>query len=114
MANIILILATSGYLAYNPTLKNVAEYRTYMPVEKSLTVDYAEYECLIGLPYGYKDLIGKEFYFISLEGEVYGPWLAVDVESIVHKGQMQERKLVADIDCRQNVHKNGYLFYIAD
>ncbi len=81
-----------------------------MQVEKPLdvNVDLHKYQCLLGVPYGYKDVIGYEAYFIN-EQIVLGPWLIVDVESNIDAGTMKDRRLVADINCTNFVSMYGAL-----
>lgn len=102
-----------GWLALNPTLDRVAIVRQTKPVEIAIDkdLDITEYECLLGVPYGYKHLIGKELYFISYNNGVLGPWLVVDVESSNHAGYMKTNNLVADINCEEYVHEKGVLIY---
>lgn len=97
-------------ISNNNVLEDVVNYRQTKPVEYSLPPNIKEYSCLIGLPYGYKHLIGKEIYFYSsYDKRIHGPWLVVDVESITHQGQMFSRRLAADINCKEYKSHYGVL-----
>jgi len=95
-------------MAYNPTLETVMRTRQTQQVWKPISIEETPTKCLVALPYGYKHLIGEKVYFQS--DFLYGPYLVVDVENINHKGQMFNRKLSADTNCKELVHKKGYIF----
>jgi hypothetical protein len=108
---VLVILAICGqFLSWNPTLARVAWVRQNYPVKYAISkeIKINEYECLVGVPFGYGYLIGQEIYFWD-SLTLRGPWLVVDVESKVHAGMMDERNLIADINCRRYVHLRGKL-----
>lgn len=74
----------------------------------SKDINIHQYQCLIGVPYGFGWLIGHEVYFVEKDN-VAGPWLVVDVEAEHHAGIMDRNNLLADTDCREFVHKRGRL-----
>lgn len=115
---ILIVLNISGTaLSWNPTLERVGYVRQYkshtveMPIPKHVNV--SAYECRIGLPYGYKEFIGREVYFLANTGRMHGPWLVTDVEQQKHhynkEVSMTENDLLADTDCKQYVHMTGTL-----
>lgn len=103
------------YLSYNSKLYSTAIYRQEKPTEYKIrnSVNINEYQCLLGLPYGYGELIGKEIYFLS-SNDLYGPWLVVDVESNTDQGTMINHNLLADTNCKYMVHKKGELIVSFD
>lgn len=105
-----LILIVGRFLSYNPTLDRVAENRQTKQVKYSIhkETDIEKYKCLVGVPYEFGYLIDKEVYFVS-DNKIYGPWLVVDVEAEHHKGIMDRNNLLADTNCKDFVHKKGYL-----
>jgi hypothetical protein len=110
---IIWILAIIGqFLAYNPTLEDVAKLRQKHGYNISPDVKIDEYECLLGLPYGFGEYIGQALYFREEAGKLHGPWLVVDVEAKKHAGTMDKHNLLADINCSEHVHKKGELILI--
>jgi len=112
-----LLLDIQGeYLSYNPTLEKVARYRQQYAVEKPLDkkINLEAYECLIGVPHGYKNYIGREVIFRQEDGKYSGVWLVVDVEQKKHAGMMDDRNLLADVDCLSYVHKKGILILIRE
>lgn len=116
MLKILIVVVTSGWLAFNTTLELAGNNRqnlaTAWPIDKS--VDIAKYDCLIGVPYGYDHLIGHEVYFYEQSGPIHGPFLVTDVESVRHFPHMRDNRLAADIDCPHLVHKQGYLVIRGD
>jgi len=108
-----IILIAGGVLSYGPALDTAMINRQAKPLMYTLPEDF-DYPCIIGVPFEYHWLVGREVYFISLGGEVFGPWGVVDYEAPRHKGQMQDRMLIADLLCagdedRPNslVHERG-------
>lgn len=105
-----LVFLITGWLSYNQTLDTVAINRKTIPVEYKIDVDTTKYECLIGLPYGNKHLIGKDVYFYDYDKMIMkGPWLVVDVESVTHSGIMKLRHLAADTNCKEYVSDYGVI-----
>lgn len=105
------ILILIGYLSpvNDGIFERVVEYRKTKPVEYPIDkkLNTTEYECLVGLPYGYKHLIGRTVYFYDNTSSILrGPWLVVDVESATNKNQMLSRKLIADVSCKE--YKSHY------
>ena len=97
----------AGALALNLTLPTVARTRldplaTAYPV----THDLAEYECLLGVPGGYADLIDREADVALYDGRIVRA-LIVDVEADVHTGFMDLHGLAADTNCPELVHERG-------
>lgn len=103
-----MILLLAGALSYNQTLYDVAQTRQLNNFAISEQTKIEEYDCLIGVPYGYKFLIDKEVYFIKGD-EIVGPWLVVDVEAKKHHPHMVENNLMADTNCLDYVHLKGQL-----
>jgi len=97
-------------LAYNPTLHQVGINRQQNNHLYTISeqIDISQYECRIGLPYGYQYLTGMEVYFLDNQG-LHGPFLVTDYENPEHN-QMKDNNLLADIDCVEYVHKKGWLF----
>lgn len=116
MVKIIIVVVTSGWLAFNSTLELAGDNRqnlaTAWPIDKEIVLD--DYDCLIGVPYGYGHLIGKEVYFFEQSGGIHGPFLVTDVESVRHFPHMRDNHLAADIDCPNLVHKRGYIVFRGD
>lgn len=108
------LLILGQFLAFNPTLDNVALNRQTKEVRYAINkeVNVKEYKCLIGVPYGYGHLIGQEIYFVESNGEIHGPFLVVDVESQYHSGVMDERNILADTNCVSLVHRKGMILGI--
>lgn len=96
----------SGALSYAPAeiFNQVAINRTNELTEHHLTHNYQDYDCLLGVPYGYAHLIDKEAYIIDEDNRFNGPFLIVDVEGR-KDNIMKERELIADITCREWVHR---------
>lgn len=105
-----MLLIVGQFLSYNPTLDTVAKNRQTRQVKYSIhnEININKYQCLLGVPYGFGYLIGKEVYFVS-DNKVHGPWLIVDVEAEHHQGYMNKNNLLADVSCKEFVHKKGYL-----
>lgn len=95
---IFIILIVGGVLSHGPALDTVMINRQTKPVMYTLPEGF-DYPCIIGVPFKYHWLIGQEVYFITLEGEVFGPWGVVDYEAPEHAGQMRSRRLIADLLC---------------
>lgn len=117
MYNLIQLLIIGSALSYNPTLDTVALNRQTRPVSYHIErdMDLAKYSCLLGVPHGYEEFIGREAYFIEFGTfNPIGPYLIVDVEAPEHKGIMDSRDLLADINCSEMVHKHGIMVIIND
>jgi len=104
-------LAIAGQaLSYNPILywAGINRQQNEYLYTISKQIDINQYECRIGLPYGYQYLTGMEVYFLDNQG-LHGPFLVTDYESPEHN-QMNDNNLLADIDCLEYVHHYGWLF----
>lgn len=105
------LILWSGAIAFNPTLYEAGITRqsfTENNIDKG--IDVASYQCLIGVPFGYKYLIGKEVYFFNEKTKaIYGPFLVTDVESISDSYKMLKYGIVADSNCRFLTHQHGYI-----
>lgn len=106
----LITLGLIGVLSWNPTLQDVGKTRQSIPTARPIAeyIDVDDYECRIGVRYGYSWLIGQEVYFLS--DRIYGPFLVTDVESVRHHPFMRDNDLIADIDCPEMVHKRGQIF----
>lgn len=98
---IFIMLIVGGVLSHGPALDTVMINRQTRPLVYTLPEDF-DYPCIIGVPFKYHWLIGQEVYFITLEGEVFGPWGVVDYEAPEHAGQMRNRRLIADLLCEDD------------
>lgn len=96
-----IILIAGGVLSYGPALDTAMVNRQTKPLVYTLPENF-EYSCIVGVPFKYHWLVGREVYFITLEGEVFGPWGVVDYEAPKHKGQMKSRLLIADLLCSRD------------
>ena len=111
MTGYLIPLTIAGYaLSYNPTLLNVGLYRQSSSVLISIpqTVQVGGFECRLGVPYSYRHMTGLQVYFES-EGVLHGPFLVTDYERPEHSGTLENRNLLADIDCPRFVHARGRL-----
>lgn len=99
-----------GALAKNTKLDDVAKYRqTPGATAHDITRDVGDYECLVGLPYGYGHLI-NEIVYIKIKGRIFGPFLVVDVEQEKHAESTNGMKfngLGADINCPHLYHESA-------
>lgn len=102
-----------GVFSYNATLPRVAINRQTIPVEKPISqkVDTLSYECLLGVPHGYKALIGHEMW-AKVDGQILGPFLVVDVEAPYHHPHMRDNGLASDTNCEKLAHKKVKLFLV--
>lgn len=112
MTFLISLLIVGNTLAYNPTLENVAINRQILPVKYEINkeLNINEYECLLGVQYGYGQLIGRELYFIDFESLKTTKMLVVDVEQKKHFPYMKEHDILGDTNCTSLIHKKGALF----
>lgn len=108
MAQLVVIVMV-GFLSSNDTLEEVGYYRQTHPVKIIIDRDreIQAYECLIGVPYELRNLVGQEVFFIT-EKEVLGPWLVTDVEGEHHSPYMINQALI-DTNCKQYTHLQGML-----
>jgi len=117
-SNILLVLIVSGQaLAYNPTLLSVGEKRQTEDLVRTIPddVDIAGYECRVAVQYPYNFLVGREVFFRDdSTGEIHGPWLVTDYQHpthYYHGPKMSDDNLLADVDCKEFVHRRGRLYY---
>lgn len=107
----LVIIVMSGVLATNTTLEAVAYVRQERPARVAIIIDrdreISQYECLVGVPFQLRELVGREVYFITPQ-EVYGPWLVADVEAKHHAPFMLQQRLI-DTNCEQYSHLEGVL-----
>lgn len=108
------IIIISGYLGWNDTLFVVGARRQWEDVRVSIShqVKLSDYECAVGLPYGFGHLIGKEVFFRDNAGHLFGPWIVTDVEQHQHYPYMRDNELAADVLCfrpifDKMVHQRG-------
>lgn len=99
-----------GYVSLNYTLSQVFITRKYKDVEIPINklIKLSDYDCLAGLPYGNKHMIGKDIYFIDMNRKIT-KLLVVDVEQRAHYPYMKNNKLVMDTNCPNLVHLYGYI-----
>jgi hypothetical protein len=109
MTEFFIVIAT-GALSFAPGLNTAIETRITQPTAYSLDVDMVDqYNCYVGVPYGYAYLIGQEVWFRDVDAQLHGPWLVVDVEQKKHAGMLADRGLAADVICRgyDMTHQHG-------
>jgi len=87
-----------GYLSFGPALITAADNRVKGRTEYNIKIT-KEYDCYLGVPYGFAHLIGDDVY-LAVNGQIIGPHLIVDVEAKKDtRGGMQDSRLVADLFC---------------
>ena len=110
MIEFLFTIILTGHLSYAPRslFDTVALNRQNNLTSQPITRDFEQYDCLLGVPVNYEYLIDSEAHFLSSEGELFGPYLIVDVQNKSAR-DMQLDGLVADITCQELVHKEGSL-----
>lgn len=106
-----LIRVLIGALSFAPRslFDEVAANRLAGLTAYPLTHDPSGYECLVGVPVGFEDLIDTEVWFDpDRDGAMVGPWLVVDVQH-PQALDMQANGLMADVTCPEYVHQKGKL-----
>lgn len=105
----LVIIVMAGFLSSNDTLESVGYYRQTEKVGIIIDRDreIQSYECLVGVPFQLRHLVGQEVFFIT-EKEVYGPWLVTDVEAKHHSPYMINKGLI-DTNCQKYTHLEGEL-----